>query len=84
LRQQEPTRADSEHLSRGPNNANILGNIAAGGLSNVYYPPSDRGVSLTFQRALTVTAEATAGAIFVEFWPDIERKLFHKKQKSKP
>ena len=61
-----------------PNFSNVLGNIAAGGISNVYYPSSDRGASLTFQRAFTVTAEGAIGAVFVEFWPDISRRL-HKK-----
>ncbi|MGC9292526.1 MAG: hypothetical protein ACP5EP_07340 [Acidobacteriaceae bacterium] len=62
----------------GPNYANVLGNVAAGGISNLYYPSTDRGVALTFERAATVTAEGAIGAIFVEFWPDISHKLFHK------
>lgn len=61
-----------------PNYSNVLGNIAAGGLSNLYYPPSDRGVGLTFERAATVTAEGAIGAVFFEFWPDISRKIFPK------
>src|SRR5579883_3360784 len=40
----------------GPNYANIAGNFIAGGISNLYYPSSDRGAGLTVQRALTVTA----------------------------
>lgn len=65
----------------GPNYANVLGNLAAGGLSNVYYPATDRGLALTFERAATVTAEGAIGAIFDEFWPDISQKLFHSKSK---
>ena len=61
-----------------PNYSNFLGNFAAGGLSNLYYPSSDRGASLTVERALTVTAEGTLGSIFVEFWPDISARFFHK------
>jgi hypothetical protein len=61
----------------GPNYSNVLGNLAAGGLSNLYYPATDRGVALTFERAATVTAEGALGAIFVEFWPDINHKVFH-------
>jgi hypothetical protein len=61
-----------------PNYSNVLGNIAAGGISNLYYPPADRGAGLTFQRAATVTAEGALGAVFIEFWPDISRKLFAK------
>ncbi len=59
----------------GPNYSNILGNVIAGGISNAYYPSSDRGAGLTFERALTVTAFGAAGSVFVEFWPDISKKL---------
>jgi hypothetical protein len=61
-----------------PNYSNLLGNLAAGGISNLYYPESDRGFVLTVQRALTVSAEGALGSIFVEFWPDISAKLFGK------
>jgi hypothetical protein len=64
-----------------PNFSNILGNLAAGGIANLYYPDSDRGAGLTFQRAFTVTAEGSLGSIFVEFWPDISRKLQHHNSK---
>ena len=64
----------------GPNFANVLGNFAAGGISNLYYPASDRGAVLTTERALTVSAEGAIGAVFVEFWPDISRKIFPKHQ----
>ncbi|HEY4049136.1 MAG TPA: hypothetical protein VGM27_19925 [Acidobacteriaceae bacterium] len=62
----------------GPNYANVLGNLAAGGISNLYYPSTDRGVGLTFERGFTVTAEGTIGGVFDEFWPDIARKVFKK------
>ena len=64
----------------GPNYANVLGNFIAGGISNAYYPSTDRGFGLTMQRAATVTAEGTIGAVFVEFWPDINRHVFHRHQ----
>lgn len=60
----------------GPNYSNVIGNLAAGGISNLYYPASDRGAGLTIERGLTVTAEGTIGAFFDEFWPDIARKVF--------
>ncbi len=63
------------------NYSNILGNIAAGGIANAYYAPSDRGVGLTFERAFTVTAEGAIGAAFYEFWPDISRKFLSRKKK---
>lgn len=69
-------RCKNDDGSWAPNYSNVLGNIAAGGISNLYYPPANRGVGLTFERAFTVTAEGAIGAVFVEFWPDVSRKLF--------
>jgi hypothetical protein len=64
----------------GPNYANVLGNFISGGISNAYYPTADRGFGQTVDGALTVTAEGVIGAEFVEFWPDISRRLFKKHQ----
>jgi hypothetical protein len=64
----------------GPNYANVLGNFISGGISNAYYPAADRGFGQTVDGALTVTAEGVIGAEFVEFWPDISRRLFKKHQ----
>jgi hypothetical protein len=69
-------RAKSDKGKWMPNYSNILGNLAAGGISNLYYPASDRGAALTVQRAFVVTAEGAIGSIFVEFWPDISTKFF--------
>lgn len=65
----------NDNGGRGPNYSNLLGNIAAGGISNLYYPASDRGVSLTFERGFVVTGEGAAGGVFEEFWPDIAHKI---------
>ncbi len=65
--------------SHGPNYSNILGNLAAGGISNLYYPASDRGAGLTFERGFTVTAYGAFGGVFNEFWPDVAKKLFKDK-----
>ena len=64
----------------GPNYANVLGNFISGGISNAYYPAADRGFGQTVDGALTVTAEGVIGAEFVEFWPDISRHLFKRRQ----
>jgi hypothetical protein len=61
-----------------PNYSNVLGNVASGAISNLYYPGSNSGVGLTISNGMVVTAEGAFGAIFQEFWPDISRKLFHK------
>jgi hypothetical protein len=74
--------ARRDNGSWGPNYANVLGNFISGGISNAYYPAEDRGVEQTLTGALTVTAEGTIGAEFVEFWPDISRHLFKKHAKT--
>jgi hypothetical protein len=61
-----------------PNYSNIGGNIIGGAISNLYYPPTNSGISQTFSNGLIVTAEGGFGSIFDEFWPDISRKLLHK------
>jgi hypothetical protein len=68
-------KAKNDNGRWAPNYSNILGNFAAGGLANLYYPASDRGAGLTVERALTVSAEGAIGAVFIEFWPDISKKL---------
>ena len=74
----------NDNGSWGPNYSNVAGNFISGGISNLYYPPADRGLELTVDGALTVTAEGALGALGVEFWPDISRKLFHKRDNIKP
>ena len=47
------------------NYSNILGNLAAGGISNLYYPAQNRGVGLTFENT-AIGIGATAAANLVE------------------
>jgi hypothetical protein len=63
-----------------PNYSNVLGNLIAGGISNLYYPAQDRGAAQTFQSAATVTAEGMIGAALIEFWPDIAHHYHVKRQ----
>ncbi|MGA2372346.1 MAG: hypothetical protein ABSG11_16895 [Candidatus Korobacteraceae bacterium] len=58
--------------------SNVLGAFTAGTISNTYYPQSDRGVGLTVSRASIALGYGCLGDIFLEFWPDIQGKLFHK------
>jgi hypothetical protein len=62
----------------GPNYGNLLGNLAAGGISNFYYPAGNSGVRITFTTFAIQIAEGAGGAMFDEFWPDLSRKMFHK------
>jgi len=58
-----------------PSYSNLLGNLAAGGISNLYYPAADRGFGLTIEQGLTVTAEGAIGALLIEFYPDIRKHI---------
>jgi hypothetical protein len=53
--------------------AGIIGGLAAGGISNIYYPASSRdGVGLTFENALINTGASAISNLFQEF---LVRKL---------
>jgi len=55
------------------NYSNILGNLAAGGISNLYYPASNRnGAALTFENAAVGIAAAAGANVLEEF---VIRKL---------
>jgi hypothetical protein len=63
----------------GPNYANLAGNLIGAAIANVYYPESERTVSDTITRGLTVSAEGIVGSEVIEFWPDIVRHYQRKK-----
>lgn len=59
-------KGDNGHWQ--PNYSNVLGSFAAGGLSNLYYPASDRnGVGLTFENSLIGLAGSAGSAVIEEF-----------------
>lgn len=50
------------------NYSNIMGNFAAGGISNLYYPAKDRnGAGLTLQNGLIGIGASSAASLFQEF-----------------
>ena len=57
------------------NISEIGGNLAAAGLSNLYYGPADRTVAGTMSRWGTQVMWDTVGNELKEFWPDIRAKL---------
>lgn len=50
-----------------PNYSGIMGSMAAAGISNLYYPASDRGVGLTFENFAITVAAGGAANILQEF-----------------
>jgi Carboxypeptidase regulatory-like domain len=54
------------------NYSGILGSLAAGGISNLYYPATDRGAELTFENTLIGIGTTAAANILQEF---VIRKL---------
>jgi hypothetical protein len=50
-----------------PNYSAILGGLASGGISNLYYPPKDRGAALVFENTLIGTGTTAVLNLFQEF-----------------
>jgi len=71
------TKTDSG--GRSFNWSEVVGNGLEAGLSNAYYPPSERGPTQTARSWGTQMESAALNNIFKEFWPDIRRKLFRRK-----
>ncbi len=60
-------KGDNGHWQ--PNYSSMLGALAAGGLSNLYYPASDRsGVGLTFKNTAIGIGGSAMGAVIEEFF----------------
>jgi carboxypeptidase family protein len=49
------------------NYSGILGSLASGGISNLYYPASDRGAGLVFENTLIGIGESAAANLLQEF-----------------
>ena len=77
-------RCKSDKGTWVPNYSNVVGNFVSGGISNLYYPSTNRGFELTVQNAVTVAAEGGIGSLFMEFWPDIWQRVPHRHQKASP
>jgi hypothetical protein len=58
-------RGDDGHWQ--PNYSGIGGSLAAGGISNLYYPASDRGAALVFENTLIGIGENAATNLLQEF-----------------
>lgn len=62
--------------------SNVLGAFSSGGLSNAYYPASERGFGLTMSRSAISAGYGSLGGIVNEFYPDISHWLFHRHDKA--
>jgi Carboxypeptidase regulatory-like domain len=59
-------RGDNGHWQ--PNYSNVFGNLASAGISNIYYPSTDRsGARLTIDNSLLITASGAIGSLLEEF-----------------
>lgn len=63
-------KGDNQHWQ--PNYSAIGGGLASGAISNLYYPPQNRGEALVFENTLIGTGETAILNIFQEFF---SRKL---------
>lgn len=58
-------KGDNKHWQ--PNYSGLLGGLASGGISNLYYPPQDRGASLTFNNFFIGMGTAAGVNVLQEF-----------------
>jgi hypothetical protein len=65
-----------------PNYSYLLGNLAAGAISNLYYPPANRGTGLVFTNFGIDLAGRAGGAVVREFL--LKRFTTHVPGKGKP
>jgi hypothetical protein len=67
------------HGNATPNFSEIVGNGAAAGISNFYYPSPDRTWTKTGQRWILQVGIDGVANLVKEFWPNINDKVFHDK-----
>jgi hypothetical protein len=60
---------------------NVLGAFTAGGLSNAYYPPAERGLGLTMSRSAIAIGYGSLGGLVDEFYPDIAHRFFRRHER---
>jgi hypothetical protein len=70
------TRSDSGKSQF--NSSEFLGNAAAGGISTLYYPASERTIGEVGEKLGLQVIGDTGFNVLSEFWPDMRRKFFHK------
>jgi len=66
---------------RGTNRFNyseILGNGLAAGISNLYYPATERSVGETGEKFAFQIVSDSAFNILLEFWPELKHEIFRK------
>jgi hypothetical protein len=67
------------------NYSNILGSLASGGISNLYYPPQDRnGSGLTFENAAIEIGATAAANLLQEFFIRKLTTIAHNHDPAKP
>lgn len=74
-----PVLTHTDSGERAFNWSGILGSIAASGLSNAYYPETDRGLGPTFSRVVMSLPFGIIDELVNEFGPDMEKKIAGKK-----
>jgi hypothetical protein len=66
------------------NISEVFGAGAAAGISNLYYPSASRSVGNTMSEWAEDVGIDAASFWFKEFWPDINRHVFHNKYSNAP
>ena len=70
-------RTDSGHSAF--NSSGVGGMLMGIAASNLYYPPASVGGSVMAGRLYTTLLGGVTGNLMSEFWPDVQKKFFHRK-----
>jgi hypothetical protein len=62
------------------NSSGLLGMVTGIAASNLYYPAASRNGEVMAGRVQTSLFGGVVGNLTSEFWPDLEKKFFHRKQ----
>ncbi len=65
------------------NTSELLGNGITASIGNAYYPGA-RGFGSTMQRMWTQVGTDSISNLLKEFWPDVKKRYFKKKQAGTP
>jgi hypothetical protein len=64
---------------RAVNYSELVGCAAAAGISNFYYPASDRTAGETGEKFALQIVSDSGFNVLIEFWPDLRQKFLHRK-----
>jgi hypothetical protein len=66
------------------NGSGVFGTMMGIAASNLYYPAASRRASVMLGRLNTSFSGGIMGNLMSEFWPDLQKRFFHRQPKTRP